>query len=377
MPPALIAAMTPGTTFRDCDVCPEMVVIPAGNFTMGSPASEAARRDDEGPQHQVRISRPFAAGKYEVTFDDWDACVREGGCGYKPDDFPWGRGRRPVFNVSWQDANKYAEWLSRKTGKNYRLLTEAEWEYVARAGTTTAFSFGNRITPTQANYDARVSYAGSPTRARGLGLLPVGSNAPNNFGLHDVHGNVSEWTEDCYHSNYNGAPSDGSAWISGDCGRRVRRGGALNVGPSALRSASRSDAPLDLRYPEIGFRVARSDSEAKPFSPIGSWKGLIKSKITGAAGNADVQISANGSFVYRTTFGSELVGTLRQTDNIIVGVGTIKRPEEYRGQRVPPFPDGTREATITFNGQFSSETKIEGTFSGGGESGTFEFSKQE
>lgn len=206
---------------------------------MGSPASEPQRLDSEGPQHQVSISRPFAAGKYEVTFDQWDACVRESGCSHNPGDQGWGRGRRPVINVSWQDAKAYTEWLSRKSGRRYRLLTEAEWEYVARAGTTTAFSTGASISATQANYDATYGYAGSVTGLYRRQTAEVGSFQPNAFGLHDVHGNVLEWTEDCWNGNYNGAPTDGTAWTSGECSRRVLRGGSWSYFPLFLRSAFR------------------------------------------------------------------------------------------------------------------------------------------
>lgn len=221
------AVTKPGTAFRDCDGCPEMVMIPAGNFLMGSPDSEAGRSSDEGPQHRVSISRPFAAGKYEVTFDEWDACVRESGCSHNPSDQGWGRGKRPVINVSWQDAKKFTEWLSRKSGKRYRLLTEAEWEYVARAGTTTAYSTGATIATSQANYSGNLGKT-----------VAVGSYGPNAFGVHDVHGNVYEWTEDCWNASYAGAPTNGSAWLSGDCSDRVSRGGSWSDG--------------------IGFRLART-----------------------------------------------------------------------------------------------------------------------
>lgn len=261
-PPAssgTIASMARGTTFRDCEGCPEMVVIPAGTFTMGSPASEPQRDNDEGPQHQVTISRPFAAGKYEVTFDDWDACVRESGCSHYAPDQGWGRGRRPVINVSWQDAKAYTAWLSRKSGGRYRLLSEAEWEYAARAGTTTEFSFGNDISPQQANYATTVSYAGSPVATTPRNTVPVGSYAPNAFGLYDVHGNVWEWTEDCWNGNYDGAPTDGTAWLSGDCSRRVLRGGSWYVIPQFLRSANRDRFTASMRTSGYGFRVSRTD----------------------------------------------------------------------------------------------------------------------
>jgi formylglycine-generating enzyme required for sulfatase activity len=249
----------PGTSFRDCDVCPEMVVIPAGTFTMGSPESEPQRSSVEGPQHQVTISRAFAAGKYEVTFDEWDACVRESGCSQNPSDSGWGRGKRPAINISWDDAKQYVAWLSRKMGKGYRLLTEAEWEYVARAGTITAFNTGASINPTQANYDTKVSYPGSPTATDPGKTVPVGSYPPNAFGLHDVHGNVWEWVEDCLYGSYAGAPSDGSAWTSGDCARRVLRGGSWYSDPGRARSANRYSSYYAYRAYTFGLRVARSD----------------------------------------------------------------------------------------------------------------------
>ena len=197
---------TEGEVFRDCDGtwCPEMVVVPAGSFMMGSPSGEKGRDADEGPVHRVRISEPFAVGVYEVTFEEWEACRRGGGCSHNPDDKGWGWGRRPVIHVSWQDAQAYVRWLSRVTGKAYRLLSESEWEYVARAGTTGPFHFGSTITTEQANYGSR-----------GGRTAPVGSFPANAFGLHDVHGNVMERVEDCWHASYRGAPGDGSAWTRG------------------------------------------------------------------------------------------------------------------------------------------------------------------
>ncbi len=260
-PPSVVSppSARPGTSFRDCDVCPEMIMIPPGSFMMGSPQSEPGRGGDEGPQHQVTISRSFAAGKYEVTFDEWDACVRENGCSHNPSDS--GRGRRPVIHVSWDDAKQYVAWLSRKTGKSYRLLTEAEWEYVARAGTTTAFSWGNSISPQQANYDASVSYAGSPTGTKEGKTVEVGKYSPNAFGLYDVHGNVWEWVEDCWNSNYAGAPGDGSAWTSSNCARRVQRGGSWFINPRSLRSAVRGYFSYSASYRgfDFGLRVARTN----------------------------------------------------------------------------------------------------------------------
>ena len=251
---------TPGKAFRSCEACPEMVVVPAGSFTMGSPASEEGHGNDEGPQRRVTISQPFAVGRYEVTFSEWDACVSAGGCnGHRPDDEGWGRGRRPVMNVSWNDAKSYVAWLSRKTGKRYRLLTEAEWEYAARAGTTGPFHFGNTISTDQANYDGNYTYGPGRKGVDREKTVPVGSFPANRFGLHDMHGNVWEWVEDCRHDSYTGAPSDGSAWTTGgECSRRVLRGGSWDDFPRNLRSAVRFRYVTGNPYDDLGFRVART-----------------------------------------------------------------------------------------------------------------------
>jgi formylglycine-generating enzyme required for sulfatase activity len=240
-----------------------MVVVPAGSFTMGSPASEKDRhRYHEGPQRRVTFSRQFAVGRFAVTFDEWDACVQDGGCnGYRPEDQSWGRGRRPVINVSWDDAKAYVAWLSRKTGKTYRLLAEAEREYVARAGTTTAFWWGSAISTSQANYDGNHSYGSRSTGEYRERTMPVDSFQPNPWGLYQVHGNVYEWTEDCWNDSYKGAPGDGSAWISGDCSHRVIRGGSWVTLPGYLRSAFRSRSSTVNRDRFGGFRVARTLSQ--------------------------------------------------------------------------------------------------------------------
>ncbi len=216
---------------------------------MGSPASEEGRDGDEGPQHRVEIGQAFAVGVYEVTFAEWDACVAEGGCGgYRPDDAGWGRGDRPVINVSWEDAQHYVRWLSVVTGEEYRLLSEAEWEYAARAGSRTRYSFGNDISPSQANY---------PDSGHGK-TVSVGSYRPNGFGLYDMHGNVREWVQDCWNDGYRGAPTGGQAWQSGDCSRRVLRGGSWCYYSSHLRSAYRGWGSSGLRNDLHGFRVART-----------------------------------------------------------------------------------------------------------------------
>ena len=266
----------PSTVFRDCSACPKMVVLPAGVFTMGSPNTEEGRFDREGPRHSVRIESPLAVGVYEVTFAEWDACVRARGCeGYRPADEGWGRGRRPVINVSWEDAQGYVSWVSRETGESYRLLSEAEWEHAARGGTTTARYWGEGVEGQCLHANGFDQSAAQTQRGRLSMALdesmrpvscsdgyannaPVGSYVPNAFGLYDVLGNVWEWTEDCWNENYRGAPPDGSAWEAGDCSRRLMRGGYRNAVPKALRSAQRSWVLAGNRVNFIGFRVART-----------------------------------------------------------------------------------------------------------------------
>ena len=345
-----------------------MVVVPVGSFMMGSPWWEVFRWPYEAPVHEVTIAHPFAVGVYEVTFEEWDACVSGGGCGgYRPDDAGWGRGRRPVINVNWEDAQGYVEWLSRKTGKGYRLLSESEWEYVARAGTETRyfwwgdeiglnrancetcvelfigvggedaqvherwenspmqegccftnvdvpkieswkntlsfvswgeaqmyvewlsrktgeryrllsesewdyteragtgtgyFWWGDEIGLNRANYGATsalfAAYEGGAPYADPGQTVPVGSFSANAFGLYDVHGNVHEWVEDCWNDSYHGAPSDGSAWKSGDCDQRVLRGGSWCNDSPDLRSARRIGSPSGGRGYSAGFRIART-----------------------------------------------------------------------------------------------------------------------
>jgi len=246
-------AIAPLTRFRDCSDCPEMIAIPAGNFTMGSPPSEEGRYQDEGPQHRVTIAEAFALGLYDVTFAEWDACVTDGGCnGYRPSDNGWGRARRPVINVSLKDAEAYAAWLSRKTGKSYRLPSEAEWEYAARAGTTTARYWGDELGTGHANCD------GCGGQWEDRETAPVGQFKPNAFGLHDMLGNVWQWTEDCWSDDYEGAPSDGSAWRPGDCAHRVVVGGSWESIAQNLRSAARDSPTADGHANNIGFRVVRT-----------------------------------------------------------------------------------------------------------------------
>jgi formylglycine-generating enzyme required for sulfatase activity len=249
-------------TFRECEQCPELVLVPAGRFMMGSSLAERQRYDDAGPRHEVSVAA-FALGRTEVTFEEWDACVADGGCNkYAPGDEGWGRGRRPVINVSWNDAQAYASWLSKKTERSYRLPSEAEWEYAARGGTQTAYPWGE-------DWDARLANG-----ADSFGRTSDAASYPANpTGFYDMIGNVWEWVEDCWHDDYTGAPADGKAWVdAGGCKSpnevrggvwragpgRVLRGGSWNVGPGRLRSAVRDwGAPGNRGY-ILGFRVSRT-----------------------------------------------------------------------------------------------------------------------
>ena len=227
---------------------PEMVVIPAGSFQMGC-VSGIDCFDVEKPVQEVKIDS-FALSKYEVTFEEYDAFTDATGR-ERADDQGWGRGRRPVIKVSWHDAVAYAEWLSEQTGERYRLPSEAEWEYAARAGTKTAYSWGNDIGRNRANCNGCASPLG------GLRTTPVGSFAANAWGVHDMHGNVWEWVQDCWNDNYEGTPTDGSAWLLGNCSVRVMRGGSWFDRPKGLRSAFRNWYSTFIRFNYFGFRVAR------------------------------------------------------------------------------------------------------------------------
>jgi formylglycine-generating enzyme required for sulfatase activity len=238
--------LKPGKAFTECQHCPEMVVVPAGRFDMGSPVGKG-QNEEEHPQHPVSIAAPFAASRYEVTFEQWDDCAATGGC--RQLNALWGRGNQPVVNVSWYEAKRYVGWLSRVTGKEYRLLSEAEWEYAARAGTTTRYSFGDD----EAALSGHAWYGGNSERR----AHPVGRKTPNGFGLFDMHGNVWEWVEDNWHPNYLAAPADGSVWRS-DRPLRVLRGGSWISRPGDLRSAFRYYGQPDYRDDWIGFRVART-----------------------------------------------------------------------------------------------------------------------
>ena len=289
----------PGTVFQDCLDCPRMVVIPAGEFTMGSLAAEAGRGVEEGPQRQVTIGQPFALGRSEVTVAEFRRYVEESGYRTEAERDTRAQGcsgfiyadpaasstepqavtswrspglaqaqadPHPVLCVSWNDARAYAQWLSKKTGKRYRLPTESEWEYAARAGSITSRPWGDD--PVQACRFANVADQ-SRFQTWGFGqkhectdghyfTAPAGGYAPNRFGLYDMIGNVWEWTEDCWNASYAGAPSDGAAWLSGDCAQRVCRGGSWSTVPRFARSATRHKNPADYRDNLTGFRLART-----------------------------------------------------------------------------------------------------------------------
>ncbi|HUE12497.1 MAG TPA: SUMF1/EgtB/PvdO family nonheme iron enzyme [Steroidobacteraceae bacterium] len=251
-------ALKPGDSFKECaSDCPDMIVVPAGSFMMGSPATEQGHQSNEEPQHKVTVAEPFAVSRFELTFADWDVCVSGGGCSaYKPNDQGWGHGQQPVINVNLRDAQQYTAWLSQVTGKTYRLLSESEYEYAARAGTQTVYPWGDDIKP---NGTAMADCDGCGSKWDDSQTAPVGSFAPNQFGLYDMEGNVWEWTEDCVHDNYNGAPTNGSAWIDGgDCSDRMVRGGAWVLSPDNLRSAYRIGTATVDRGRDLGFRVART-----------------------------------------------------------------------------------------------------------------------
>jgi formylglycine-generating enzyme required for sulfatase activity len=250
--------LKPGDSFQECaKACPEMIVLPAGSFTMGDPNHITSM---EWPLHRVTLEKPFAVSKYELTFDDWDACVAGGGCnGYRPNDQPWGRGQQqPVTNVTWNDAQAYVAWFAKVTGKTYRLLSEAEYEYAARAGTTTVYPWGDDIKLNGTTMANCVGCGGSKWDYK---VGPVGSFPPNSFGLYDMVGNIWEWTEDCFHMSYNWAPANGSPWLGedgGDCSNRITRGSTSVQNPPQLQPAHRNRVASDVRMNTLGFRVART-----------------------------------------------------------------------------------------------------------------------
>ena len=233
--------------FRDCPGCPEMVPLPAGTFVMGASWWDRQSQSDERPRVEVTVERPFAIARTEVTFDQWRACVAAGGCpGREPDDAGWGRGKRPVIDVAWDDAEAYAAWLRERTGKPYRLPSEAEWEYACRAGTTTAYPFGDAVGPALANFDRQRN-----------GTREVAGYPPNPWGLHDMNGNVWEWVQDAWNDGHSGRPADAAPRATGpDPQEHVIRGGSWDDRDRRVRCASRNGMDDSHRENEIGFRVA-------------------------------------------------------------------------------------------------------------------------
>ncbi|MBL8664126.1 MAG: SUMF1/EgtB/PvdO family nonheme iron enzyme [Candidatus Odyssella sp.] len=267
------ATATPSVlrTIQDHRDAPMLIALPPGRFLMGAPPEEEGRAAAEGPVHEVAIDYELAVGKGPVTFGEWDAAAAA--LGYRPSDAGWGRLQRPAINVSWDDAQRYVDWLRTLTGKPYRLLSEAEWEYVCRGGTLTPYWTGQSITCHVANFDdsrtqpeaggaletisAQVSRVWSAQVLNRARTVPVDAFPANPFGLHDTHGNVWEWVEDAWHPNYEGAPTDGSAWAGGEPGMRVLRGGSWRMTGAALRSAHRYRRQKRHRGDQVGFRVAR------------------------------------------------------------------------------------------------------------------------
>lgn len=252
--------------FRDCPACPDMLAMPAGEGFLGAKYGRPERwlgglgfwRE---PPRRVRIAQPFALGRTEVTFAQWDACVADGGCnGYVPPDQGWGRGERPVIHVSWDDAQAYVRWISAKTGAPYRLPSEAEWEYAARAGAGAPYPWGPRASHERANYGAGGDCCTGAVsgRDRWEATAPVAQFPANAFGLHDMNGNVYEWVADCYAEGDDLPPADGAAHEAEGCTHRVMRGGAWYSGPIYITSTYRSFQRPDHRYFASGFRVARA-----------------------------------------------------------------------------------------------------------------------
>ena len=276
----------PGDTFKDCDDCPEMVVVPPGTFMMGSPKSEKKHDKNEEPRHNVTIPAKFAVGKFEITRAQFAAFVNETGhnvgnkCrAYQNVELEYrlnGSFENPVFHqedthpvvcVNWDDAKAYVKWLNTKIeGSPYKLLSEAEWEYVARAKSTTAYNFGPREKDlckhgNGADKSSLKLWYWSNKKCKDgyVYTSPVGLFAENNFGVYDMHGNVWEWVEDCWHQNYHGAPKDGTAWTKGgECSKRVLRGGSFSDSPGMVRSAIRDSGDSVSRMISSGFRVSRT-----------------------------------------------------------------------------------------------------------------------
>jgi formylglycine-generating enzyme required for sulfatase activity len=312
-------ALKAGDSFKECaQDCPVMVVVPAGTFIMGR-----GPPDTERPLHPVTFAKSFAVSKYELTFADWEACVTGGGCnGYRPSDQRWGRGTRPAINVSWNDAQAYVAWLSAVTGRTYGLLSESQYEYAARAGTTVAYPWGDDVGKNNANCN------GCGSQWDNKATAPVGSFAANKFGLYEMVGNISEWTEDCAHSNYKNAPEDGSSWKGnddGDCSDHIVRGGNWFTPPFLVRSASRDEYSTVFRGSFIGFRVARILAATSPVQPA-SQPGIPALKIAGnysVAGTTPDGKSYAGTAVITSEGGDTYSVVWQAAGNTCSGTGVL------------------------------------------------------
>ncbi|RMN26925.1 hypothetical protein ALQ62_03607 [Pseudomonas coronafaciens pv. zizaniae] len=261
-----VSVPAPGKTFKDCKDCPEMVVLPAGTFTMGAPEEEMGRQPDEGPLHDVTFAKPFAISRFQVLSGEWNAYIKNSGYKMPDGDTRPGReckagqprypltARQPAVCMDWNEAKAYVEWLSKKTGKPYHLVSEAQREYAARGGSKGSFPF-----PMDEGKPYSIAkHANTYGPEDGFSYTaPAGSYSPNDFGIYDAHGNVYEWTADCETSNYNGAPTDGSAWLAGDCTWKMIRGNDWTEAPIFSRSGNRNSRQPDVRGDWLGFRVVR------------------------------------------------------------------------------------------------------------------------
>ena len=332
-----------GDSFRDCELCPEMVVVPPGSFEMGSDRN----RPEEKPSHRVSIPGAFAIGTHEITVAQWDACLKEGGCRHSPE--PGSDGRLPMANVSWNDAQDYLKWLREKTARDYRLPSEAEWEYAARAGSRSNYWWGNEKGAGRAN----CSDCGSPFGGREAS--PAGSFAANAFGLHDMHGNVWEWTEDCWNPSYRGAPADGKAWLRGDCLSRVLRGGSWALDHEYMRSSRRSRYDRDVRYYVNGFRVVRPvEAPAATASGDPAFESAVMKAANTVFSNTPKSASGAQAFIVDPLIdglaGAESAAT-RRMESVIVEVARRNHPAFAVEEFTPSNASTARFAVVgTFTG---------------------------
>nr|VFJ62883.1 MAG: Formylglycine-generating enzyme, required for sulfatase activity, contains SUMF1/FGE domain [Candidatus Kentron sp. FW] len=335
---------------KDGSLGPRMIVVPAGKFTMGSPKDEPERDDNrEGPQHQVHIAKRFAMGVTEVTFEDYDRFASATDRRF-PNDQGWGYGKRPVINVSWNEASAYARWLTKQTGKQYRLPSEAEWEYAARAGTTTPFSTGDCIHTDQANYDGDgedYTDCGAKTGVYRKQTVPAGSLTANPWGFFDMYGNVWEWIEDCWHENYQGAPTDGTVWReknNGDCFERVIRGSGWIDAPKNLRSAYRKTFATEVAAYDVGFRLARDIPNPLVVAPAVEEKVQFTSLNDHAVGVPTPRIMKERLLFHSkeseriTTSSEHLKGKAQITS--LKGNERVTTPEHLKGE-CENVPEGT------------------------------------